>query len=217
MDEHSRCGGAIGGGAPSAPGCGTSADEECASGEPEAGGPGEGEPGEGDVGLGEPGLGELGLGELRTLRHRTQEDEADLSYVRRLLQGRIDILRAELTRRSGGGHCPAPADNLVDRLPEILADAPTRFRSARHMRLRTPRGERYGCEADELMGDVQLADLAAHRDGELAAALERLTAHEREVSHRRQALQHTVDGCNAEITRRYREGEARIEDLLARG
>ena len=27
----------------------------------------------------------------------------------------------------------------------------------------------------------------------------------------------TVDGCSAEITRRYREGEARVDDLLSGG
>src|SRR4051794_20881201 len=41
----------------------------------------------------------LSLPELRILRRDAQRDEADLSYVRRLLQGRIDILRAELGRR----------------------------------------------------------------------------------------------------------------------
>jgi hypothetical protein len=45
----------------------------------------------------------LGLPELRTLRRDAQRDEADLSYVRRLLQGRIDILRAVLARRSPAG------------------------------------------------------------------------------------------------------------------
>src|SRR5207244_1775351 len=45
----------------------------------------------------------LTLSELRTLRRDAQREEADLSYVRRLLQGRIDILRAELARRSPAG------------------------------------------------------------------------------------------------------------------
>ena len=45
----------------------------------------------------------LRLPELRTLRRDAQRDEADLSYVRRLLQGRIDILRAELGRRADPG------------------------------------------------------------------------------------------------------------------
>lgn len=49
----------------------------------------------------EPDLSALSLPELRILRRDAQRDEADLSYVRRLLQGRIDILRAELARRGG--------------------------------------------------------------------------------------------------------------------
>jgi anti-sigma-K factor RsiG len=52
-----------------------------------------------------PDLTGLTLPELRTLRRDAQRDEADLSYVRRLLQGRIDILRAELARR-----CPEPTE-----------------------------------------------------------------------------------------------------------
>ncbi|GAA1228164.1 hypothetical protein GCM10009665_18280 [Kitasatospora nipponensis] len=175
----------------------------------------------------------LGLGELRVLRRDAQEQEADLSYLRRLLQGRVDILRAELDRRTFDRHRPAPcdplhpdrahpdrphADTLLQRLPQILADAPSHVRqSARHVTLGTPRGEQYREQADALMGDVQLADLSAHASAELLAALDRLTAHEREVSGRRQGLQRTADGCSAEITRRYREGEARVDDLLAGG
>ncbi|MCZ9339603.1 hypothetical protein NGM37_17715, partial [Streptomyces sp. TRM76130] len=75
----------------------------------------------------------LSLPELRALRRDAQREEADLSYVRRLLQGRIDILRAELARR---GPAPAAAEgqSVVERLPEILTDAPARHRSsARHV------------------------------------------------------------------------------------
>jgi hypothetical protein len=159
----------------------------------------------------------LGLAELRTLRRDALEQEADLSYLRRLLQGRVDILRAELDRRTVDRHpCPPRSETLLHRLPQILADAPSNVRqSARHVTLGTPRGEQYQAQADALMGDVQLADLAAHACAELLAALDRLTAHEREVSGRRQLLQRTADGCSAEITRRYREGEARVDDLLA--
>lgn len=161
----------------------------------------------------------LGLDELRTLRRDAQEQEADLSYLRRLLQGRVDILRAELDRRTLDGKLrPIHPDTLLHRLPQILADAPSNVRqSARHLTLGTPRGEQYRDQADTLMGDVQLADLAAHASAELLAALDRLTAHEREVSGRRQLLQRTADGCSAEITRRYREGEARVDDLLTGG
>ncbi|GAA2252260.1 MULTISPECIES: RsiG family protein [Kitasatospora] len=175
----------------------------------------------------------LDLEELRMLRRDALEQEADLSYLRRLLQGRLDILQAELERRrvhpgapaagaeAGRGARPetgAEPVALLDRLPAILADPPSVVRRpARHVTLGTPRGEQYQREADALIGDVQLADLAAHPTADLLTALERLAARERQVSGRRQILQRTADGCSAEITRRYREGEARVEDLLAGG
>ncbi|MEE1789163.1 ABC transporter substrate-binding protein [Streptomyces sp. SP17BM10] len=174
----------------------------------------------------EPDLERLGLNQLRILRRETLEQEADLSYLRRLLHGRMDILRAELDRRPGGRSRAAgagaaadgPPGDLLDRLPAILTDAPSTVRrSARHVTLGPPRGYESQLEADALMGDVQLADLAAHPAEDLLAALERLRAHEQEVSGRRQRLLRTADGCNAEITRRYRDGEARVDDLLAGG
>ncbi|CAM5730335.1 hypothetical protein SHIRM173S_10892 [Streptomyces hirsutus] len=51
-------------------------------------------------------------------------------------------------------------------------------------------------------------------DGELTAAMGRLVRYEREVSRSRQRLQRTADDCSAEIARRYREGEAQVDDLL---
>ncbi|MFD4242030.1 AmfC protein [Streptomyces sp. NPDC058525] len=152
----------------------------------------------------------LGLPELRTLRRDAQRDEADLSYVRRLLQGRIDILRAELARRTD------PEAPVVDRLSEILADAPSsRSASARHVTLGTPHSEEYRLLAAEMLADVELSDLAARTDGELYDGMGKLVRYEQQVSRRRQQLQRTVDDCSAEITRRYREGEAQVDDLLA--
>ncbi|MEV0172973.1 aerial mycelium formation protein [Streptomyces sp. NPDC050803] len=152
----------------------------------------------------------LSLPELRTLRRDAQRDEADLSYVRRLLQGRIDILRAELARRS-----PLGAASVVERLPEILRDAPARYRSsARHVTLGTPHSEEYRLLAAEMLAEVELSDLGARTDPELTEAMGRLVRYEQQVSRRRQRLQRTTDDCSAEIARRYREGEAQVDDLL---
>jgi hypothetical protein len=159
----------------------------------------------------EHGLSGLGLPELRTLRRDAQRDEADLSYVRRLLQGRIDILRAELARRGGG----AAPDGVMERLPEILRDPPARQRSsARHVTLGTPHGEEYRRLAAEMLAEVELSDLQARTDEELGAGMGRLVRYEQQVSRRRQELQRTADDCSAEIARRYREGEAQVDDLL---
>ncbi|MEX0170567.1 ABC transporter substrate-binding protein [Streptomyces sp. LMG1-1-1.1] len=159
---------------------------------------------------GQPDLGTLRLPELRTLRREAQSDEADLSYVRRMLQGRIDILRAELARRTD------PEAPVLDRLSEILADVPSRHRtSARHVTLSTPRGEEYRRLAAEMLSEVELSDLTARTDDELHAAMGRLAGYEQQVSRRRQHLQRTADDCSAEIARRYRDGEAQVDDLLA--
>ncbi|MBQ0830820.1 RsiG family protein [Streptomyces tagetis] len=168
---------------------------------------------------GSPGAGRdlagLSLPELRTLRRDAQREEADLSYVRRLLHGRIDILRAEQARR-GTASVPAAAEaSVVERLSEILADAPVRHRaSARHVTLGTPRSEEGRRLAAEMLGDVELSDLAALTDPELIAAMGRLVRHEQRVSRRRRRLQRTADDSSAEIARRYREGEAQVDDLL---
>jgi hypothetical protein len=159
-----------------------------------------------------PELTGLSLAELRDLRRGAQQEEADLSYLRRLLHGRIDILRAELRRRSG------PCADLLEQLPQILADVPSRVRSsARHVTLGTPRGEEHRRLADEILGEVALSDLAARTDEELRQAMGRLADHERRVSTRRQGFQRTADNCSAEMARRYREGEARVDDLLSGG
>ncbi len=150
------------------------------------------------------------LPELRILRRDAQRDEADLSYVRRLVQGRIDILRAELSRRT------APETPVVDRLSEILTDIPSRHRSsARHVTLTTPRSDEYRKLAAETFAEVELSDLDARTDEELHTAMGRLVRYEQQVSRRRHQLQRTADDCSAEIARRYRDGEAQVDDLLA--
>lgn len=163
----------------------------------------------------EPDLRVLTLTELRTLRRDAQRDEADLSYVRRLLQGRIDILRAELARRRPVSVLEAGEASVFERLPEILVDAPARHRSsARHVTLGTPHSEEYRRLAAEMLAEVELSDLAARTDLELTTAMGRLVSYERQVSRGRQRLQRTTDDCSGEIARRYREGEAQVDDLL---
>ncbi|MFF0063766.1 hypothetical protein ACFYRC_19890 [Streptomyces sp. NPDC005279] len=160
-------------------------------------------------------LAALLLPELRILRRDSHRDEADLSYVRRLLQGRIDILRAELARRTDPRTPVVPETTVVDRLSKILADAPSRHRSsARHVTLSTPHSEEYRRLAADMLSEVELSDLDARTDEELHAAMGRLIRYEQQVSHSRQLLQRTADDCSAEIARRYREGEAQVDDLL---
>src|SRR5688500_12574510 len=61
------------------------------------------------------GLTERSLEELNKMRADTDEVENEISFVRRLCQGRIEILKAELDHRAG------KAGDVISRLPEILA------------------------------------------------------------------------------------------------
>jgi hypothetical protein len=64
--------------------------------------------------------------ELKKLIEDLEVDEREVSYRRRLLHGKIDILRAELVARlqqSGGKSVLDEVD--VDRLTEILAGKAT--------------------------------------------------------------------------------------------
>jgi hypothetical protein len=71
-----------------------------------------------------PDLGTLSDEELRDEIRRLMKEERDVSYRRRILHGKIDILRAELQARLqkqvGGGESPLNEVD-VDRLAEILS------------------------------------------------------------------------------------------------
>ncbi len=69
-----------------------------------------------------PDLGSLSDSDLKGLIGELELQEREVSYQRRLLHGKIDILRAELVARlqsSGGRSVLDQVD--VDRLTEILA------------------------------------------------------------------------------------------------
>ena len=68
-----------------------------------------------------PDLGSLSDSDLKRLIGELEEQEREISYQRRLLHGKIDILRAELVARlqsSGGRSVLDQVD--VDRLTQIL-------------------------------------------------------------------------------------------------
>lgn len=154
--------------------------------------------------------------EVRSMRAECQTIENALSYVRRVAQGRIDIVAAELQRRKEGGD-PRDLHALVERLPDILTE---RGRAAGPTR--APQDLSVAQVADELteridqiLGPTSLADLTTHPDSDLVAVRDRLTDFERDLSHRRRQLHDVIDALQAEITRRYQTGEATVDSLLS--
>ncbi len=72
-----------------------------------------------------PDLGSMSDSELKDVIRQLTEEETDISYQRRILHGKIDILRAELVNRlrnkhEGGEEVISGED--LQRLTEILAN-----------------------------------------------------------------------------------------------
>jgi hypothetical protein len=157
-------------------------------------------------------LHEVSIEELRSMRADAEQEETDLSYLRRLLQGRIDILRAELARRAGG-----EGASLIDLLPGILADDAGQASPhglGRHAANEPSRADLHRRQVESLVADVDLSDPSGHDDESLNRVLEVLRREEAEVSANRRSVQEVMDKCSAEITRRYRDGDADVADLL---
>ena len=159
------------------------------------------------------GLADRSLDEVRALRNDAEQEEADLSYVRRLLQGRMDLVRAEQTRRTASGGAP-----LIDLLAEVLADGPRSYHgSGRFLTVEPSRVDDHRRKVEQIVSDVGISDVAARSDGELQTSLESLAKHEQTVSDLRRRVQTVMDGLTAEIGRRYRDGEADVSALLSPG
>jgi hypothetical protein len=164
------------------------------------------------------GLATFEVGRLRELRSDCQSVETQLSYLRRMVQGRHDIVAGELARRRAGAE-GRDLGELVDQLPSILADrihapGPGRLPSAMEP------GELRGRLADRLAEITDRVPIEAPGEGaeaELEVAAAELEVLEREVSDYRRKLFERIDALQAEITRRYRDGEAQVDDLLGRG
>ena len=152
------------------------------------------------------------MAEVRRLRRQAEQEEVNLSYTRRLLQGRLDIVRRELQRRADND-----GRSLVDLLPEILAEkgrGPAHG-LGRHQTVQPGDPEQYEAWVNGLTPGVDLSSVGELPDAKLETAARGLAAAEKDLSERRRGVQQVMDALAAELGRRYREGEADVAALLA--
>jgi hypothetical protein len=154
----------------------------------------------------------LELDDLRRRRGEAEAEEEGISYLRRVLQGRIDILRAELLRRNNGAE--RDMAGLVAGLPRILSDAgPSSFTAIPKIRMPLPNGK-HRRRLELLVSDETVARLPELHVAELTRAVELLSREEELVSAGRRAVQRVVDVLRGELARRYRDGTASVAQLL---
>ena len=145
--------------------------------------------------------------ELKAMLAECTEAENEVSFERKLCQGRIDILKAELTRREEG----RDSSDLVARRPQILAgdsrsepgQLPSRapdFSIPRNADIPRRRVE-------EIVGEQTLARLPQLPDEEIRSVIGALTEHESNLSARRKALHEVIEVLQRENVKRLKSGE----------
>jgi hypothetical protein len=149
------------------------------------------------------GIQEIDLDELRRRRDLSRAELEYLSYLRRLVQGRRDILQHELERRQRGGD----SESLINQLAAILADAPVGSSRGEAFTLSIPDEEITLARrrVERLVSDARLSDFQALSEEELVDAIAGLDEEERNVSDLRTGVIAVHDSLQAELVRRYRE------------
>ena len=149
-------------------------------------------------------LDDLDLDELRERRDECLAEREYLSMLRRLVQGRAEILQAELESRAGEGD----RASLVDRLSTILAGDEAHATSrGEAVRVGVPEAELMLARRriERLVADAGISDPTVLDDERLAAAVERLTTEEHEVSSARSDVIDALDSVQDELKRRYKQ------------
>ena len=153
--------------------------------------------------------------EVRSMRAETREEEALLSYERRMLHGRLAILTKELERRARG----EDAGTLLELLPSILSGDEQRGPSRGSLPLNDPNLDfaHPHRRVTKLVSDDTIANLPSLDEAQIRRIIGELEGAEHEVSAQRRPLLDVLDSLNEELARRYQTGEADPSDVLAGG
>ena len=158
----------------------------------------------------------LSVDEIRRMRAECQEAEAALSYLRRLIQGRMDIVHAYIERPAGSD---APdLSSVVDNLAGILAGPGRPAGPGRNPVLHSPDTDDMAAlttELDDILGAGDVGRLAQLDDGALAELAGRLRDLEIRVSAERRGLHERIDTLQAELVERHKSGRASVDGLLS--
>jgi hypothetical protein len=151
------------------------------------------------------GLTELSLEDLRARRDECVAEREYLSLLRRLVQGRAEILQAELTAR-GSSEDRGP---LVDRLAQVLSAGDEHHGSSRGEAVRVGLPEEEMLLArrrvERLVADAGISDPTELDDERLTKAVEVFSTEERVVSEDRHDVLRVLDVVQDELKRRYKE------------
>ncbi len=151
--------------------------------------------------------------DLRAMRAECQQLELTVSYLRRVVQGRLDIVRHEYDHRKAGlGH--SDLSEIINSLPETLTLGAPGPGGLTHMSISLDSLPTPTAEVNRLLESSGAERIPELDDPGLDSILEDLQELEVEVSAMRRLLFDRLDTLSEEITRRYRSGEATVDELL---
>lgn len=153
---------------------------------------------------------DLSLDELRSLRQELQHVDDHVSYARRVAQARIDLVKTEHERRNAGPDADVGA-GLTSVLSQHLTGGPARPPRPTEDLSDNP----YAAELDQVCAEHRFGRIEELNDAELAQLTEAIEAFEQQISVDRRARFERIDALSAELVRRYRDGEASVDSLLA--
>lgn len=155
------------------------------------------------------------LGELRAMRAECQQAETAVSYLRRVAQGRLDLVHGILERKAAGA---AELSDLVDDLPSLLGSGPPRpsgpGRLPSQMAPDIEVDDDITAEIDAVFDATHIGDMLSKSETELQAVGEQLMEIEARISQQRRELHERIDALQAEIVTRYKTGQASPDGLL---
>jgi hypothetical protein len=149
------------------------------------------------------GLADLSLEDLRGRRDACLAEREYLSLLRRLVQGRAEILRAELERRTGEGD----QSPLIERLATILASDAQSSSRGEAVKVGLPEEELLLARrrVERLVADAGISDPGSLDDARLAEAVDVLAREEHGVSESRAVVFEVLDRVQQELKRRYKD------------
>jgi hypothetical protein len=156
------------------------------------------------------------LADVRAMRAECEEAETAVSYLRRVAQGRLDVVHSFLDQREAGQE-GGDLDAVVEDLSSIIGSGPARPPGyGRLPSQMSPNMERDDLtqEIDAVLDAGGIGKLPNMSEEELRSLAVRLAEVEKHISDERRALHQRIDALKAVIVSRYKSGEADPDGLL---
>ena len=143
------------------------------------------------------------VAEIRARRQELQNQEDAISFVRRLVQGRIDLVRDEQRRRSSGDD--SPVGSLEERLAEVFGQQHGGGSARPPRETNVPADHPLVQELDEVCQHYSFESMDTLPDDALTELVNAMEMFEATCSHMRHELFDKIDALTAELVQKVRE------------